>query len=242
MGEAQRGTVRIPPCQNLNIFPLGLQKPGSFWEFKKKVKVSTNGYRYQTDVGLEGLHRRPCIFMRARSIWGRKKSLAQQLSSVVSLTAPFNSLYLSPSLRAMCRESRVFPTETKFLLSDPPPPPLFPPPSISVFLPLSCERKQPDPKHPSFITVGSKEEKKPTWVCCTQQKKRGQSLCTHGGSHKDMEKLPLQGWPEVRPSPCNLPGWVWQHPQTSGPVLSTCVHSQRRSPSAGAGPHWPNNP
>lgn len=37
----------------------------------------------------------------------------------MSLTAAFDSLYLSLSRRAMCRESGFFPTQTKFLPSDP---------------------------------------------------------------------------------------------------------------------------
>lgn len=47
------------------------------------------------------------------------KKMVKQLSSVMSLTATFDSLYLSLSRRAMCRESGFFPTETKFLPSDP---------------------------------------------------------------------------------------------------------------------------
>lgn len=115
-GETQRGTVRIPPCQNFNIFPVGLQKPGSFWELKKKA--GTDGYIYQTDVGLKGLYGRRvflCMLLQSE----KKKNPVEQLSSVMSLTATLDSLYLSSSLRAMCRESGFFPTETKFLPSDP---------------------------------------------------------------------------------------------------------------------------
>lgn len=99
----------------LEHFSTGFTESRVFLGIKKK-KVSTNGHRYQTDVGLKGLHGRTCALVQSEK---KKKSSAEQFSSVVLLAAPFNLLYLSSSLRAMCRERRLFPTETKFLPSDP---------------------------------------------------------------------------------------------------------------------------
>lgn len=108
----------MPSCQNFNIFPLGLQKPGSFWEFKKKgqhwwIQIP-NRCRSQRTVQTP-VH----FYARPFNLGKKKKNLVKQLSSVMSLTATFDSLYLSLSRRAMCRESGFFPTETKFLPSDP---------------------------------------------------------------------------------------------------------------------------
>lgn len=147
----------MPPCQNLNIFPLGLQKPGSFWELKKKrpALMDTDTKQMSLSKDCTDAHAFLCT-----TVQSGKKKMVKQLSSVMSLTATFDSLYLSLSRRAMCRESGFFPTETKFLPSDPHRHPHFSPPSISVFPPLSCEGKQPDPKHPSFITLSSRDRKK----------------------------------------------------------------------------------